>query len=71
MDVQIRPTVCVTVTVDELQELSACSRRMVQYADPNGSCLITRLSGQDGTPVKLLLARECLEAAAKTPFDTS
>ena len=70
MDVKARPAVNVTVTVDDLRKLTDCSKRMTHYADPDGSCLIIQLEGQDNTPVNLYLARGCLDKA-EPPFDSS
>ena len=53
-------TVKVTVTDTQLDELAQCSHRMTDYADVNGSLLITIFSGQNGVPVRLVLDKSCI-----------
>lgn len=52
--------VTVTVTCQKLMSLAECSCRMTEYADPDGKRLITILDSQDGTPVRVVLDRQCL-----------
>ena len=52
----------VTVTDTQLDELAQCSHRMTDYADVNGSLLITILSGQNGVPIRLVLDKSCIHA---------
>ena len=52
--------VTVTVTCQRLMSIAECSCRMTGYAEPDGSRLITIMTGEDGTPVRLVLDRECI-----------
>jgi hypothetical protein len=68
-----KPTMNVIVTVAQLVELAQCSRRMTDYADVNGSLLITILSTQSGVPIRLVLDRSCIHPMKPkaTNFDSS
>lgn len=52
--------ISVTVTCQRLVSLAECSCRMAEYADPDGKRLITVMRSQDGTPVRLVLDRDCI-----------
>ena len=52
--------ISVTVTCQKLVSLAECSCRMTGYADPDGKRLITIMRSQDGTPVRLVLDRNCI-----------
>lgn len=52
--------ITVTVTCQKLMTIAECSCRMTEYAEPDGSRLITIMDGQDGTPVRLVLDRQCI-----------
>lgn len=52
--------ISVTVTCQKLVSLAECSCRMTGYSDPNGKRLITILQSLDGTPVRLVLDRNCI-----------
>lgn len=52
--------ISVTITCQRLADLAECSCRMTGYADPNGKRLITIMQSQDGTPVRLVLDRQCI-----------
>ena len=47
------------VTAEELMEAAQCACRMTGYAKPDDHLLITRLTAEDGTPVRLVLDRRC------------
>lgn len=55
-----RQAVSVMVTCQELNELADCGRRMTEYADSEGTRLITVLYTHDGIPVRLILDRQCI-----------
>ncbi len=60
MNESARQAVSVRVTCQELNDLAQCGRRMTEYADPEGSCLITVLNTLDDMPVRLVLNRQCI-----------
>lgn len=50
-----------TVTEKDLIEAAQCAHRMTGYADPDERLLITRLTSDNGTPIRLILDRHCLK----------
>lgn len=61
----------IIITSEDLIRITRCARRMTDCADPAGSLLITRLTGTDGTPVRLILDKRCIRGEAAGPYDSS
>lgn len=49
-----------TVTAARLRQLADCAERIPGYADPDGSLLISVLHSENGTPIRLILDKQCL-----------
>ncbi|QNK41540.1 hypothetical protein [Caproicibacter fermentans] len=49
------------VTADELMEAARCASRMTGYADPDERLIITCLTADNGTQIRLILDRSCLK----------
>lgn len=50
----------VMVTTEQLIKMAECSKRMTNYADVDGSLLITIIRSQQGVPVRLILDKRCI-----------
>jgi urease accessory protein UreH len=51
------------VTAEELMEAAQCACRMTGYAKPDDNLLITRLTAEDGTQVRLFFGQALLRAS--------
>lgn len=57
--------ISVTVTLQQLMEITECSERMTEYADKDGSLLITTVRSQQGESVRLILDRQCIHNSCR------